>query len=347
MRRLAFAVVAFSVCLFLIAPVASAQAQKKDKKGEKVRFDTYDGVELVGTFYPSGAGGNAPTVLMLHQIKGNREQDGWDDLALKLQPSYSVLIFDFRGHGDSTSVDPMIFWRDRTNSTLRGAKADKKSISFQDFPAGYLPHLVNDIAAAKFFIDKEANQGRCNSSNLIVIGAGDGGSIGALWIASEFHRRPVPKNIFGAPMPGGAQKPEGKDIMCAIWLSLSPTVPAERGFIVPIQNMWTVKSPEVKENVPMYFLCGNNEPGAARLAATLNQQLKAGKNANPKFKQITGVNQLTAKLSGRELLKKTLGTDELILKYVEKVLDVRGNVPAEKKTLEKTPFPVPWGTFLK
>src|SRR5262249_20594301 len=144
------------------------------------------------------------------------------------------------------------------------------------------------------------------------------------------------------------QKPEGKDIMCAIWLSLSPTVPVERGgYTIPILNMWTVKSPEVKENVPMYFLCGNNEPNAVRLAGTLNQQLKTGKNANPKFKQITGVNQLNTKLSGRELLKKTLGTDDLIVKYIEKVLDVRGNVPAEKKSLEKTPYPVPWGTFLK
>src|SRR5437870_4168269 len=105
MRGLVLAVLAFVFPLFLFTPAASAQAEKKDKKGEKVRFDTYDGVELVGTFYPSGAGGNAPTVLMLHQIGGNREQDGWSDLAEKLQPSYSVLIFDFRGHGDSTSVN--------------------------------------------------------------------------------------------------------------------------------------------------------------------------------------------------------------------------------------------------
>src|SRR5437879_631503 len=129
MRGMAVAVLAFVFSLFLLSASAFAQAQKKDKKGEKVRFDTYDGVELVGTFYPSGAGGNAPTVLMLHQIRDDREKDGWDDLAQKLQPNYSVLIFDFRGHGDSTSVDPMIFWRENVKFNLRGASATKKSIS--------------------------------------------------------------------------------------------------------------------------------------------------------------------------------------------------------------------------
>src|SRR5690349_13825787 len=81
-------------------PGAKATAQKpKGDKPEKVRFESYDHVELHGSFYVSKAGSNAPCVIMLHGVGGNREQEGWDELAEKLRPNYSVLTFDFRGHG--------------------------------------------------------------------------------------------------------------------------------------------------------------------------------------------------------------------------------------------------------
>src|SRR5204862_4095410 len=111
----------------------------------------------------------------LHKIGGNREQDGWDDLAKKLQANYAVLTFDFRGHGDSTDVvpGPMGFWRYPDNRSL-GSNPNKKTISWKDFPKGYYPMLVNDIAAARHFLDVQTNANRCNSSNLILIGAQDG-----------------------------------------------------------------------------------------------------------------------------------------------------------------------------
>ena len=42
----------------------------------------------------------------------------------------------------------------------------------------------NDGAAAKAYLD----DADCNSSNLTLIGAKDGGTIGAIWLNAEFHR---------------------------------------------------------------------------------------------------------------------------------------------------------------
>jgi len=98
--------VALPLAGMLLSPV-QVQAQKMDR----VKFETYDGVELHGTFYPSNKGQKAVTVLLLHKINGKSAQDGWDRLAKALQKEdFAVLSFDFRGHGDSTNIaQPKVF----------------------------------------------------------------------------------------------------------------------------------------------------------------------------------------------------------------------------------------------
>lgn len=97
--------------LALFALVSVGGTVRAADKPTKVTFDTVDGVTLQGTFWPSPKGKDEPTVLLLHKIGSDSHKDGWDDLAAKLQDKgYSVLSFDFRGHGNSTSIDPMKFW---------------------------------------------------------------------------------------------------------------------------------------------------------------------------------------------------------------------------------------------
>src|SRR5262249_21373057 len=85
------------------ACVARAVDPVKKEAFEKAKFFTADHVELMGRFYPSFKGKKAPSVICLHKIGSDSSKDGWDKLAESLQKKgYAVLVFDFRGHGDST-----------------------------------------------------------------------------------------------------------------------------------------------------------------------------------------------------------------------------------------------------
>ncbi len=169
--------------LALFALVSVGGTVRAADKPTKVTFDTVDGVTLQGTFWPSPKGKDEPTVLLLHKIGSDSHKDGWDDLAAKLQDKgYSVLSFDFRGHGNSTSIDPMKFWNRMypwNLNYIQGGAFDakgkpKESISKEKFREGYYPYLVNDISAAKMFLDERNDAGDCNSQALLLIGAEDG-----------------------------------------------------------------------------------------------------------------------------------------------------------------------------
>src|SRR5439155_24509606 len=71
-----------------------AQDEKSDTS-DNVKFDSADGVELRGTFYPAPKA-KAPAILILHRYGGNRE--GLERLAEELgMKGWGVLTFDVRG----------------------------------------------------------------------------------------------------------------------------------------------------------------------------------------------------------------------------------------------------------
>src|SRR5208283_5764756 len=115
MRRLSPASL-WPVLLGCLAMFVLTPAGRAAPNGQKIHFETYDKVDLQGTWYPSSkAGASSPAVLLLHKIGGNRSQEGWDAVIEKLTDAgFAVLSFDFRGHGDSTSVAPE-FWQVPTN----------------------------------------------------------------------------------------------------------------------------------------------------------------------------------------------------------------------------------------
>jgi pimeloyl-ACP methyl ester carboxylesterase len=294
-----------------VALLPSARPASVLPKPQKVQFDTVDEVQLEGYFYGSEPEGKAPAVILLHDLGGSSQQAGWIQLAKKLQDNgFAVLMFDFRGHGNSTTVDPA-FWRVPVNNRLKNANPKKQQISYKDFGAGYLPMLVNDIAAARRFLDGKNDGRECNTSNLVLIGAQEGATLGALWLASEWRRKPPRKDGEGSD-----QTPHGQDVAAAVWLSISPTLGGPRGATVRLDN-WVRP---LRDKTPMAFLFGEEDKASAALANQLvSVVLKA--DVPPRLKH-TAARGLKTKVAGVDLIKSS-AADDKILAYLQNVLEAR------------------------
>jgi hypothetical protein len=316
----------FSVALFS-PPLVRAQNNEPDK----VKFETTDGVELHGLFYTSTQGKKAPCVLFLPKIGSDMSKDGWDSLATALQKKgYAVLSFDYRGVGKSTDVAKE-FWDFNFNQTrVSGyvAGKPKTSITFKDYKEGYWPYLVNDIAAAKAFLDRKNDSGECNSSNLILIGAEDGASLGALWMASEWFRYQV-----ASPIPLKLEaNPEGRDVLCGLWLSISPKLGNSSANIPTLLKLVAGRD----KKVPMGFLYGDDdEKGgeyAKHICESLNRYSKDNKlcanSAVSKGGQLTGSGLLLAKLK----------TEDMIVKYIETTIKEKNLQDYQEHKMEKSAY---------
>lgn len=296
---------------------------------QEVRFETVDRVDLKGTFYPSKGGNKSPCVLLLHELGGNRTQNGWDELAKALQAAgFAVLSFDFRGHGDSTTVNPEVFWQLPINArTFKVGKDSKDRISSADFlkknPA-YTPMLVNDIEAAKNQLNMRNNLNDCNASNTIVIGAEDGAVLGSLWAWSQFKKpRFVPNPLTNGFMPDPL-KTEGNDIAACVWLSIPSTLNK-----IPVSRWLAGTQAPIPEKVPTAFFHGDKDVNSAKAAAALLSAFKTGHRINEATKLRPVKN---SKAVGHELLKGSLGTTKEITDFLQKsAIEKRGNVTWEKR----------------
>lgn len=316
-----------SVLLFvLLAGWCAAPGLAQDAMGEKVRFSSVDGVDLQGSFYASSKR-SAPTVLMLHAIGEDSHKKGWVGLAEELQKSgFSVLTFDFRGHGNSTDVQPDQFWKHGHNTNLIKGSKGKSSIHFKNFDARYHTVLVNDIAAAKAFLDRSKNDnGTCNTSSFIVIGAETGATLGALWLNSEWYRFKLnPPAMFGM-QPTPDIRAEGKDTICGIWLSFSTKL---AGRLISPSTLLDL--PGRQGATPFVFMYSDNDVSGKATARAAEKNLKVAKDDKYRFTTAFEIKG-NAKLTGAELLQKSLGTDTAIVDYLKQVVEAKSNEWAEKE----------------
>src|SRR4029079_13677022 len=83
----------------------------------------------------------------------------------------------------------------------------------------YIPYMMNDIAAARHDLDNRNDNGSVNASNIFIIGAEEGASLGMMWICTEFYRTAVYQN--GLALTGVVNNnPAGEDLGGAILRSL-------------------------------------------------------------------------------------------------------------------------------
>jgi hypothetical protein len=341
MRRLQFrGILGALAILGCVAPTASAQTGF-----EKVRIKTVDGAELSGRFY-AGKGETPAVAMLLHGFKENSNSKEWTNLAKALQKKgFAVLSFDFRGFGSGTTeVDPAIFWAQPFNaqSFLR----QKEQISSKEFKPGYYPALVNDIAAAKAFLDRrnDGNAGgpRCNSSNLVLIGSREGATLGAIWLNSEWHRYKVKYGPTGQPLISGfggvvrgvadTQQPAaGNGVVGAIWMGISPRLGPPPAPILSLESILITAAK--KQYVPMAFMYGEKDASAKKIATNLERKLvvyKKLKNAKGELQReekyrYTGKWLVKdTKLEGAGLLEQGDTVDQVI-EWVDAVVQAKNN----------------------
>ena len=316
-RPLCFVLLVFSLFVFGAVPDLPAQGQVVNT--ELINITTVDGVKLRGNFYPS-AKKNAPVVIMLHPIgegKSSRVQD-WKKLAETLQKKgYSVVTFDFRGHGESTTIDvPGDFDLHPANKNNIKTK-DRTVIEVKDYikSIAYMPILVNDIAAVRAYLDRKNDEGACSTSNIFVLGAESGGTLGTIWMNSEWNRyRFTPPTMFGKP-PVAEKSSEGHGIIGAAFLTLQPTI-GSRTFNV--SNI--LKKACLDHATAAVFFCGEEDTKMRDFAKNVEKFVKLKKS---KKHELIGVTELETNLVGVKLLKT--GLDEYIVKYFDDVVGKRAN----------------------
>ncbi len=350
-----FFMAVLSVALCSLTTRGADDPKKDDDTSKAVEFESTDGVQLEGRFYTAAPVGKAKakeaTVLLLHDVNKtgpSSNQPGWDELAKRLQADgYSVLRFDFRGFGNSTTVGSS-FWKESYNRSVRGYDKSKPptTISHKDFDANatvYYPYLVNDIAAAKAFLDRRNDAGQANTSSLIVIGAGEGATLGAMWMASEWHRKRVngtPGTLI--PTKLSLEDPEGRDEAAAVWLDLSQKLGNHE--IPSALHNWLAEMSGANK-VAMGFIYGDQDEAAVSSAKkNLNAIAYQVRRDNPGISEEALKNLMLKKKIGDYPLKnsKVTGTELLtandsdaqkwiVDKFLKAVMEERGAKESRKR----------------
>jgi hypothetical protein len=356
--RASFVPLAAFFALMLSAKEPLSAADEVESK--RVNFLTFDEVEITGSFYrsaPAGKKDKDAVVLLLHDFRHNKgggsQEDGWRQLAGQLQKEgYAVLSFDFRGFGNSKSVSPKFWSYQHNKQQIKSGKGrtPPASIDQKDFSANYYPTLVNDIAAARGYLNVLNDAGDVNASNIVIVGAGQGATLGALWLDSECKRQRDPRSDR---LPEGVipqwgpltrfNDPEGNDIAAAVWLTVSPELETKR---VGGSLKNALVDAGQKAKIPTYFLYGKTDDKAANLVqsnmnAIATENGRKVEHKNVKEKAIAGTS-----LAGSKLLGGRLKTSEYIIEFLNRAIEDRGSRVRKAREDQKYAFcwTTPWPT---
>jgi len=223
-------------------PVAVKKDAKKDDARERsVSFATSDGLALNGYWYQgTGIEKQRPDAVMMFPAPGNKITDAWIDLARALsEKNFSVLLFDWRGCGlNGPEAGSRIFesterfWLENYNQRLlRGRKAtiEDKGLDYKDIVGRaegnirYRDWFLNDLTGARFFLDKQGDNGKCNTNRVWVISEKEGAHLGLAFIATEFWRESIYRPNQTLLDTNRQSKSAGKDYAGLMALSYSPS----------------------------------------------------------------------------------------------------------------------------
>ncbi|MBR5711286.1 MAG: hypothetical protein IKX40_11060 [Thermoguttaceae bacterium] len=134
-------------------------------KGED--FITRDGIQLVGTYYPSTVGKEAVPVMIIQDLDEDRKT--LHSLAVALQEQgCAVVTLDVRGQGDSNKLIKKLPGKNDVVEKPLGKVAPNKD---------NLRRMVEiDIETFKRFLNRQNNDGKLNVKKLCLVGVGGSGS---------------------------------------------------------------------------------------------------------------------------------------------------------------------------
>jgi hypothetical protein len=124
--------------------------------------------------------------------------------------------------------------------------------------------------------------------------------------------------------------PEGKDIICGIWLSMNAKVPVAKGPATATMNWF--RDEKIKK-VPMAFLFGDGDNQGDTFATTAVRILK-GTGKHPE--ELTAAKSVKGggKLTGTALLKEGLETEKLIEGYLDNLTSKKTLNEYDKRDVE-------------
>jgi pimeloyl-ACP methyl ester carboxylesterase len=339
--------------LLLVASVVAAllTAPAGAQEGKSVSFNSADGVELQGTLYKSVKNASdSPCVILLHSLKADPNKGDWAGLAKTLAgKGFNVLRFDFRGHGNSTVIDPKVFFDNPVNASafpaLKRKQATKLELKdMQEVKAGYNWQLVNDIMAARVDLDKANDAGEVNTGSVYLIGATDAAPIGLLYMAVEWTRPQVISQVMGNLVtlpPDRRQVPinsdmAGRDIAGAVWLSPPPVSNSTENAM----KKWVLSAAGMREKNAVLCLYGDGDPKGKAGSQFIRNEMFAAEPKDRKLQKLPYTLATEIKGSknvGVDLLGNNLSTEKTIIEYLETLEKDRKNVTKTVNRNHKKP----------
>jgi hypothetical protein len=328
---------------------SSPQAYPQAGDLSEQNIETADGVKLHGTLYKAQNSKNGSCVILLHQPGKDPTKGDWEGLAKTLAKNgYHVLRFDFRGHGKSTEVIPEKFWKEQLNTTLASANKSvpPKKIDMKEFAnkSSYAPQLIYDIAGARLALDKLNDDGQVNTSTVYIIGSADVAPLTMMFLASEWHRdakKPDKGILVNRSQVVTANtaiqadgKPAGRDYGGCVWLS--PTLRPGFSF-TKLKDLVTKVGMSrtdgaLRTQTPMLFLHGEKDKEGEKNCKNFAENVMIAGGGRPDAKEKLDSTYLrvipATELKGVDLLGKDaeLGTETLILEFLKKMEEKRGNI---------------------
>ncbi len=247
-----------------------------------VRIETVDGLNLWGKWFQGGKGNKSDTVLLVHAYGQACSKGQWETLAKALQKEdFSVLMLDLRGHGESAKTRALKDWTlfceqayNRHSGYNLNPKANTQEIKLTSFRPAYYPYLINDLAAARRFIDKKNDSNHCNSGRIFIIAEGSICPLVMMTVSTEYLRNGVFPAVIGANAP---ESPAGRDIAGLIFLSWASSTGIGQSTALNVMNtawgkpeiwqdlkpMKTLVGERIRENISMMFVYSKEDTASA------------------------------------------------------------------------------------
>jgi len=201
-----------------VDPKKAPAAVVPELRDKSVGFTTSDGLNLQGYWFQGAAlDKQRPDAVMMFPAPGNKVTDTWIILANELSKNnFSVLLFDWRGCGMNAPdtagsrilENKVRFWNEPYNKQLlTGSQRliEDKGLDYKTIVGKnqgtyrYRDFLANDLLAARFYLDKQNDNGKCNTNRVWIVTEKDGAQLGLGFIATEFSRNSLydPKQNVG------------------------------------------------------------------------------------------------------------------------------------------------------